>query len=195
MKNGLLISMILLLSSSPLTGQNARSESQEFVDILSAAMAYIKADLPDGPIALDPMEATLLTADEQGNIIRHGNDTETLRDSDISRAVANNAGVRIAHRREILLCADQTEECQSNGVLAHVRISNPRTEGNVATVSYGVVMYQKRLNPRDAGSWSLSAILTLEQVGGRWVVTDNRGLVVSNGLLPPTRSSRSPKAL
>ena len=182
MKNGLLISMILLLSSSPLTGQNAQRESQEITEILIAAMAYIKTDLPDGPIGLDPTEATLLTSDEEGNVTRHGCDTESLRDSGISRAVATNAGVRIARRQGILLCGDQTEECRSNGVLSHVRISNPRIEGDVATVSYGVVsvvVHQGRLNPREADRWSLSAILTLEQVDGRWVVTDEQVLVVS----------------
>ena len=179
MKNGLLISMTLLLSSSPLTGQNAQSESQETAEILIAAMAYIGAGLPDGPIALDPTEATLLTVDEEGNITRHGDDTETLRDSGISRAVASNVGVRIARWREILLCADQTEECRSNGVLAHVRISNPRVERDVATVSYVVVVHRERLNPREADRWSLSAILTLEQADDRWVVTDHQELVIS----------------
>lgn len=179
MKNGLLISMILLLSSSPLTGQNAQRESQEITEILIAAMAYIKTDLPDGPIGLDPTEATLLTSDEEGNVTRHGGDTESLRDSGISRAVATNAGVRIARRQGILLCGDQTEECRSNGVLSHVRISNPRIEGDVATVSYGVVMHQEKGHPRDADSWSFSAVLTLERVDGRWVVTDEQVLVVS----------------
>ena len=179
MKNGLLISMILVWSSSPLTGQNAQGQSQVTAEILIAAMAYIKADLPDGPIALDPTEATLFTADEEGNITRHGGDTESLRDSGISLTVASNVGVRLAHRQEILLCADQTEECRSNGVLAHVRISNPRIEGDVATVSYGVVMHQARLHPRDADSWNISAVLTLRQVDGGWVVIDEQVLLVS----------------
>ncbi|MCH7637684.1 MAG: ABC transporter permease [Proteobacteria bacterium] len=102
-KGASLISMILLLSSSPLTGQNAQRESQEITEILIAAMAYIKTDLPDGPIGLDPTEATLLTSDEEGNVTRHGGDTESLRDSGISRAVATNAGVRIARRQNSMV--------------------------------------------------------------------------------------------
>ncbi len=177
MKRGLLISMLLCLSSSTVTAQ-AGEAGRQFGEILGVALAYIKTDLPKGPVGLDPRASHLITLDAAG-VEKHGRGPEPMRDSGISRALARSAGVRIALREEVLLCADQTQECRRSGVIAHVRMSNPQIEGNVATVSYGVLHHQERTSPRMPGSWSLTAVLTLERIDGQWIVTDNQALVVS----------------
>lgn len=169
---------VRLWRSSPIAAQTTEAERQ-LVEILSVALAYIKTDIPEGPVSLDPRAAHLLTLDEAGNLKKHGRGAERQRDSRASAALARSAGVRIALLEEVLLCADQTQECQRNGIVAHVRLSDPQVDENVATVSYGVLHHQERASPRMPGPWSLTAVLTLERIDGRWTVTDMRGLFVS----------------
>ena len=97
MKHGLLISMVLLLSSSPATAQTA-TEGQ-LGEILSVALAYIKTDLADGAVALDPRAAHLLTIDEAGNVQKHGRGAEQVRDPGILQVLERSAGVNAGASR------------------------------------------------------------------------------------------------
>lgn len=146
-----------------LTNSLGAQSSSELGRVELAAVEYVRAKLPNGPLKLDPMQIPAGLA--------HPNPAKLgLRDSARTSALARALGAAVVPYSEVIVCSEALRKCEMKGTASLVRVSAPQITGEQASITITLIT---------GPSWYETLELTLTRRGGQWAVLRERQLGIS----------------